>query len=255
MISDNASTDSTGEICREYATKDRRIKYFRNPVNVGLYENFRRVVTLATGEYFMWAAADDLKPPTAVEHCVQAILRNERAVTAHGIILVRTANGKESAEYLNEIQLTDTSAAARIRNFTYGLRQNAMFFCLHRRTALLQARLGSHVGQDYLLCLQMCLLGTIEYTPVPVIIYQERKQSPQHRSDVPRSTRDTESPLDRKQNLSKEVLDRIDLGMLLPGDQGTDSLDRTPESHSSPCHRLWFSLSLTLRKGNPVSAL
>lgn len=178
VISDNASTDSTGEICREYATKDRRIKYLRNPVNVGLYENFRRVVNLATGEYFMWAAADDLKPPTAVEHCVQAILRNERAVTAHGIILVRTANGKESAEYPNEIHLTDTSAAARIRNFTYGLRQNAMFFCLHRRTALLQARLGSHVGQDYLLCLQMCLLGMIEYTPVPVIIYQERKQSP-----------------------------------------------------------------------------
>lgn len=91
VISDNASTDSTGEICREYASKDRRIKYFRNPVNIGLCKNFRRAVTLATGEYFMWAAADDLKSPTAVEPCVQAILRNDCAVTAHGIILVRTA--------------------------------------------------------------------------------------------------------------------------------------------------------------------
>ena len=178
VISDNASTDSTGEICREYAAKDHRIKYFRNPVNVGLYENFRRVVTLASGEYFMWAAADDLKPPIAVEYCVQAILRNDRAVTAHGIILVRTANGEESAEYPNEIQLTDSNVATRIRNFTYGLRHHGMFFCLHRRTALLQARLGSHIGQDYLLCLQMCLLGTIEYAPTPVIIYQERKKIP-----------------------------------------------------------------------------
>jgi glycosyltransferase involved in cell wall biosynthesis len=178
VISDNASTDSTAEICREYAAQDRRIKYFCNPVNVGLYENFRRVVSLATGEYFMWAAADDLKPPTAVEHCVQAILRNDRAVTAHGIVLIRTADGKESAEYPNEISLTDTSAAARIRNFTYGLRHHAMFFCLHRRAALMQARLGNHVGQDYLLCLQMCLLGAIEYAPVPVIIYQERRRRP-----------------------------------------------------------------------------
>ena len=178
VISDNASTDSTGKICREYAAKDRRIKYFRNPVNVGVYENFRRVVTLATGEYFMWAAADDLKPPTAVEHCVQAILRNERAVTAHGIVLIRTADGKESAEYPNEIPLADTSAATRIRNFTYGLRHHGMLFCLHRRAALLQARLGNHVGQDYLLCLQMCLLGAIEYVPVPVIIYQERGRRP-----------------------------------------------------------------------------
>ena len=178
VISDNASTDSTGEICREYASKDRRIKYFRNPVNVGLYENFRRVVTLATGEYFMWAAADDLRPPTAVEHCVQAILRNDRAVSAHGIILVRTADGKESAAHNNEIELTAPRVATRIRNFTYGLRHNAMIFCLHRRTALLQARLGNHTGQDYLLCLQMCLLGASEYAPVPVIIYQERGQVP-----------------------------------------------------------------------------
>jgi glycosyltransferase involved in cell wall biosynthesis len=178
VISDNASTDSTGEICREYAAKDRRIKYFRNPVNVGLYENFRRVVTLATGEYFMWAAADDLKPPNAVEHCVQAILGNERAVTAHGIILVRTADGKESAAYPNEIQLTDASAATRIHNFTFGFRHHAMFFCLHRRAALMQARLGNHIGQDYLLCLQMCLLGAIEYVPVPVMIYQERGRRP-----------------------------------------------------------------------------
>ena len=178
VVSDNASTDSTGEICREYASKDRRIKYFRNPVNVGLYENFRRVVTLATGEYFMWAAADDLRPPTAVEHCVQAILRNDRAVSAHGIILVRTADGKESATHNNEIELTAPRVATRIRNFTYGLRHNAMIFCLHRRTALLQARLGNHTGQDYLLCLQMCLLGASEYAPVPVIIYQERGLRP-----------------------------------------------------------------------------
>ena len=178
VISDNASTDKTREICLEYAAKDRRIRYFRNPVNIGLFENFRRVVTLATGEYFMWAAADDLKPPTAVEHCVQAILRNDRAVTAHGIILVRTADGKESAEYPNEIPLADTSAAVRIRNFTYGLRHHAMLYCLHRRAALLQARLGDHLGPDYLLCLQMCFLGPIEYTPVPVIIYEERRRHP-----------------------------------------------------------------------------
>ena len=178
VISDNASTDSTSEICRQYAAKDRRIKYFRNPVNVGLYENFRRVVTLSTGEYFMWAAADDLKPPTAVEYCVQAILGNDRAVTAHGIILARTADGKELAVYPNQIQLTDNSAARRVRNFTHGLRHNGMFFCLHRRAALMQARLGNHVGQDYLLCLQMCLLGAIEYVPVPVIIYQERGRRP-----------------------------------------------------------------------------
>jgi glycosyltransferase involved in cell wall biosynthesis len=35
IISDNASTDRTEAICRAYAAKDRRIRYYRNPVNIG----------------------------------------------------------------------------------------------------------------------------------------------------------------------------------------------------------------------------
>ena len=175
IISDNASTDGTIEICQQYAAKDQRIKYFRNPVNFGVYANFRRVMALATGEYFMWAAIDDLKPLTAVEECVQALLHNDRAVMAHGIVLVCTLGGEGLVEYPNEVHATGTSAAARVREFTYGLRHNAMLYGLYRREALTQGRLGNHLGQDYLLCLQMCLLGAIEYVGTPMIIYRERQ--------------------------------------------------------------------------------
>jgi glycosyltransferase involved in cell wall biosynthesis len=33
LISDNASTDRTEEICRYYAARDQRIRYFRNAKN------------------------------------------------------------------------------------------------------------------------------------------------------------------------------------------------------------------------------
>ncbi|HEY9297142.1 MAG TPA: glycosyltransferase, partial [Phormidium sp.] len=46
IISDNASTDKTQEICLEYAAKDSRIRYYRNQVNVGASENFKVVVDL-----------------------------------------------------------------------------------------------------------------------------------------------------------------------------------------------------------------
>ena len=60
IISDNASTDKTEQICREYAAKDKRIRYIRQEINRGAAANFQYVLDEAVGEYFMWAAADDL---------------------------------------------------------------------------------------------------------------------------------------------------------------------------------------------------
>lgn len=59
IISDNASTDGTEALCREYADKDARIRYVRQPENRGGWANFQFVLDEAVGGYFMWAAADD----------------------------------------------------------------------------------------------------------------------------------------------------------------------------------------------------
>jgi glycosyltransferase involved in cell wall biosynthesis len=56
IISDNASTDRTEQICREYAAKDRRIRYYRNEKNIGAPKNFNRVFELSSGKYFRWDA-------------------------------------------------------------------------------------------------------------------------------------------------------------------------------------------------------
>ena len=60
IISDNASTDSTADICRRYAKQDSRIRYIRQPRNIGLSPNHNFVLQEARGELFKWAAADDL---------------------------------------------------------------------------------------------------------------------------------------------------------------------------------------------------
>lgn len=60
IISDNASTDTTEKICREYAAKDKRVKYIRQKENLGGVYNFKYVLDKSVGKYFMWIAADDL---------------------------------------------------------------------------------------------------------------------------------------------------------------------------------------------------
>ena len=80
VISDNASTDRTGEICRRYAAKDERIRYFTMAQNLGVIENFNSVFHLSTGRYFKWAAADDICGPDYLRQAVDVLDRDPTVV-------------------------------------------------------------------------------------------------------------------------------------------------------------------------------
>jgi glycosyltransferase involved in cell wall biosynthesis len=83
IISDNASTDDTGDICRRYEKLDSRIRYFRQEQNVGLAPNHNFCVERASGELFKWAAGDDLYARDLLEKCVAALDEHPRVVLAH----------------------------------------------------------------------------------------------------------------------------------------------------------------------------
>jgi len=63
IISDNASTDGTWDICHEYAAMDSRIRLYRNDTNLGFIANFGIVLDHARAPYFMWAGVDDYWAP------------------------------------------------------------------------------------------------------------------------------------------------------------------------------------------------
>jgi len=73
IISDNASTDNTREICENFAKKDARIKYHRQQINKGALANFDFVLQESQGEYFMWAAHDDIWSSNYIEECAKCL--------------------------------------------------------------------------------------------------------------------------------------------------------------------------------------
>jgi glycosyltransferase involved in cell wall biosynthesis len=83
IISDNASTDSTPDICQHYAQQDSRIRYFRQPRNIGLAPNHNFAVEQARAELFKWASNDDLYARDLLERCVDALNDNPDVVLAH----------------------------------------------------------------------------------------------------------------------------------------------------------------------------
>jgi glycosyltransferase involved in cell wall biosynthesis len=73
IVCDNASTDGTEEICRDYLRRDRRVRYNRQPGNLGAARNFNAAFRLSTGEYFHWQSYDDIALPDFLLRCVQAL--------------------------------------------------------------------------------------------------------------------------------------------------------------------------------------
>ncbi len=73
VISDNASSDGTSVICKGYADRDPRIRYIRQPSNIGATNNFRFVLHEARHDRFIWTAADDWWDKDRLEKLVNAL--------------------------------------------------------------------------------------------------------------------------------------------------------------------------------------
>jgi glycosyltransferase involved in cell wall biosynthesis len=93
IISDNASTDQTEQICRRYAVRDRRIRYYRNDANIGGANNENRTFLLSSGEYFRWAADDDVCAPELIAKCVEVLDRDPSVVLCYSMVTEIDENG------------------------------------------------------------------------------------------------------------------------------------------------------------------
>ena len=79
IIVDDASTDNTYSICTEYAEKDKRIKLYRNPINLKQFGNRNRAASLATTDLIKYLDSDDIIYPHGLEVMVNAMLQYPQA--------------------------------------------------------------------------------------------------------------------------------------------------------------------------------
>lgn len=169
IISDNASTDATEQICREYQSKDSRITYFRNTKNIGMNKNFNLTFELSKSKYFMWAAYDDFWDKTYVEKCLGKLEQNPEAVMSTcniGFI-------DESGNILPDqgIVMKDTtgcdSVLQRVTNF------HIFVYGFYRSEILRKTRLFTETfGGDITLGLEVLLLGDVAVVDEQLMFYR-----------------------------------------------------------------------------------
>ncbi len=194
VICDNASTDSTEAIAREYARQDDRIRYYRNDRNLGAAPNFNRTVELSTGEYFKWLAHDDVLAPEYLERCVTTLDSAPRAVVlCFPRRVFIDAQGREVRDCDFVPQGRSRLAGGRGSVLLFmelvGLPNAcipAVVFGLVRRDALDRTRLiGSYVASDLVLTAELSLLGELWQIP-DRLFYQRRHERTSWRATLSR---------------------------------------------------------------------
>lgn len=178
IVSDNASTDRTMEICRDFAAQDRRVRFLRNPQNIGATANYNRLVDEARGVYFKWAAHDDNCRPDFVAACITALDAEPSAVLCYPSTLVIDGQGVIVSKYRDGIDLRDPDPAERLRCY---LRRNFIrakgmcnpIFGLCRTTLLRRTRLiQNFIGSDRTLLAHLALLGDV--IELPLFLFERR---------------------------------------------------------------------------------
>lgn len=159
IISDNASTDQTPAICREYAARDRRIRYFRNEQNMGANWNFQRVLNLSSAKYFMWAAHDDMWDSNYVSECLDTLEQNPEAVLCCALLRFIDQDGNQLPSDHPNLDTTGMDLRRRVQAL---MSQRGWFaiYGLINSDALKSVHPGNDTwGGDVIIQLELLLLG------------------------------------------------------------------------------------------------
>lgn len=166
VISDNASTDSTRRLCESYATRDSRIRYECQPSNRGASWNFNRVAELAEGEYFMWAAHDDLWHPECLSASVNALELFPEAVVCYHYAQPVDSSGRPEGGPLTGLTADAPTAAERwVRVFSHWRIHASIYGVIRLRAMKLVRQVQVALGADLAFISEMALHGGIIQVP------------------------------------------------------------------------------------------
>ena len=204
VISDNASTDRTGEICRAYAEKDERIQYLSMAQNLGPIKNFNNVFHRSTGRYFKWAAADDICGRDYLRQAVEVLDGEPTVVLAWARTTGIGEHGEpvalpnEVSDLNSDVSVYSPDPVVRFRRLLRNMWWvDGPLYGVIRSDTLARTRWihPSHVSGDQILLTELSLLG--RFYELPSETFYSRVH-PHKTSRQARTLRDRAALVDRR---------------------------------------------------------
>ena len=177
IISDNGSSDQTEAICRDFARKDRRIRYFRSDQNRGATWNFRRVFELSEGEFFKYAAYDDECYPTMLRRCMEVFRVSDPTVAlvytlSETIDEDSTVIAPDCGANWDRVATTAKTPHERLAHIIWRALHGHAQYGVIRSSFLRRARPYGCITADWMVLAELGMMGKI--IEVPEVLFRLR---------------------------------------------------------------------------------
>lgn len=160
IVSDNASTDGTGEICRQYMERDKRIEYYRNDVNIGLAANYNLSFSRCRSKYFRWATADDFCAPELLEDHVRVLESDPSIALCYSQAWMVDAEGVPYETWTDDLHLMQSDPIERFKVVVQKIIRVHHHLGLMRADCLRRTGgMAQHVCSDQGMIAELSLLG------------------------------------------------------------------------------------------------
>jgi glycosyltransferase involved in cell wall biosynthesis len=166
FISDNASTDRTSEICLARAARDPRIRYSRNPSNIGMVGNYNLLFSKCRSKYFRWATADDYWAPDMLEDAVETMEADPSLALCYPRAFIVDEDERPLRPWQDRLHLMQDDGAERFVQVIENIGRVHHHLGLMRADTMRKTRLlGRHVGSDVGFIAEMSLYGKFHQIP------------------------------------------------------------------------------------------
>lgn len=104
IICDDASTDKTKNIIKEFAEKDKRITYFFNETNIGVNKNFEKGFLKTESDFIAIADQDDVWKENKIEEML-SLFYSDEIILVHSASVEFSGNRLPSTNSISSIQM------------------------------------------------------------------------------------------------------------------------------------------------------
>lgn len=181
IISDDASTDNTLNILKEYEKKDTRIKVFKKERNEGLIDNFEFLLKNVTSDYFMFSDQDDIWKKDKIEKSINklkeensGLVYTDLEIVDEKLNVIYPSYWKYKQIYKKIIKYNNFEALY-LNNFVTGC--TILAKSKYIKDILPLPRNSKFVLHDYWTALIISAKDKISYVEEPTIQYRQHKNN------------------------------------------------------------------------------
>ena len=164
---DDASSDSSLEILRHYASQDERIHLVANPINQGLLATFETGIRAAKGEMIALSDQDDVWMPEKISLLASAI-------GSHSLIYadsaLTNAAGTVTGKFSDRNHLCHYPTAL---HYVFGTKAMGHAMLFKREIIDIALPFPDYVGHDYILGFAGAALNGVAYLPATLVNYRQ----------------------------------------------------------------------------------